>query len=120
MIARAHTVQIKRAYKRACYRAVQHGCIAYRNPPAPKLPRRFYKARIIPQVQQVLIALARGGDHFRSRILCFFSRFWSRLKVLEDKFVLMFAILKPLGIQEMQFSALHYLHHLDIWLNRFP
>ena len=40
--------------------------------------------------------------------------------MLEDKFVLMFAILKPLGIQEMQFSALHYLHHLDIWLNRFP
>ena len=44
---------------------------------------------------------------------CAFSRFWSRLKVLEDKFVLMFAILKPLGMQEMQFSALHHLHHLS-------
>ena len=76
------------------------------NPPAPKVPRRFYRARIIPQVPQVPIALARGG-HFRSRILCF-SRFWNRLKVVEDKFVLIFAILKPLVM-----SALHHLHHLS-------
>ena len=32
-----------------------------RNLPAPKVPRRFYEARIVPQVPQVLLALARGG-----------------------------------------------------------
>ena len=41
-----------------------------------------------------------------------FSRFWNRLKVLEDKFALIF-VLKPLVMQEMQFSVLHHLHQLS-------
>ena len=47
----------------------------------------FYEARIIPQVPQVLIALAGGGAIFALES-CVFSRFWNRFKVLEDKFVL--------------------------------
>ena len=73
----------------------------------------FYEARIIPQVPQVLIALARRGGAIFALESCVFSPFWNTLKVLEDKFVLIFAILKPLVMQEMQFSALHHLHHLS-------
>ena len=46
-------------------------------------------------------------------MLCFHVFIENRLKVLEDKFVLIFAILKPLVMQEMQFSAMHHLHHLS-------
>ena len=49
------------------------------NPPAPKVPRRIFRARVIPQVPQVLIALARGGGIFALES-CVFDVFGTGLK----------------------------------------